>query len=634
MNYMSRIIRALRRKVSDYKLRRKILKSDLFSLRWYLEAYTDVAEAGVDPYQHYLESGWREGRNPGPKFDTNGYLAANPDVRNAGVNPLVHYIVSGKAEGRLLNTEYLRRSPRRKPASRNADQAGVVVFEKSILSAPTDDHRFAVFSVAFMVADQKGESTRYRVHNVIEALRRRNVEAVHFEDQDIPGRMEQILSNDIVVLFRYPWGPDVEQLIAQAREKAIPLVYDVDDYIFDPAVSSRIDGVRMLTEPDKALYQKGVLRYRKCLENCDYATAPTEFLARMQTDLVKKSYVIVNTLNREQLQICQEIVSRETITRSDWVTLGYFSGSLTHQKDFEQALPSLLRVFEDFLNVRLIIKGEFELDEFPGLRRFEDRIALKPFSHWRELPLAISQVDINLIPLEPNSLFCESKSELKYFEAAILGKPSVASEVGPYKNVIEHGRNGLLAQNPETWYECLRCLIVDPSFRKSLGEAAREHVLKNYVPEKLAQDAETVYQDILDDYRRRKRRVSRKNRTSVSFITPCPKPGSGGHKDIFVLSNVLADLGSEVNIYFVPSPEFSSSGQLEDMLFTHFLEPRFNVILGVDVAPCDALFATHFSTAYHVKENLFAAKKGFYFVQDYEPYFYPVSEDYIRAVTT
>ncbi|MGH9845760.1 MAG: hypothetical protein ACREEM_44205, partial [Blastocatellia bacterium] len=45
-------------------------------------------------------------------------------------------------------------------------------------------------------------------------------------------------------------------------------------------------------------------------------------------------------------------------------------------------------------------------------------------------------------------------------------------------------------------------------------------------------------------------------------------------------------------------------------------------------------FATHFSTAYHVKENLFAAKKGFYFVQDYEPYFYPVSEDYIRAVTT
>ncbi|WP_138918904.1 hypothetical protein [Nitrospirillum viridazoti] len=48
----------------------------------------------------YCEAGWRQGRNPSSTFDTAYYLAANPDVAEAGVNPFWHYIVAGKGEGR------------------------------------------------------------------------------------------------------------------------------------------------------------------------------------------------------------------------------------------------------------------------------------------------------------------------------------------------------------------------------------------------------------------------------------------------------------------------------------------------------------------------------------------------------
>ena len=45
--------------------------------------------------------GCREGRDPGPDFQTDFYLEANPDVRANGANPLAHYLRYGRHEGRL-----------------------------------------------------------------------------------------------------------------------------------------------------------------------------------------------------------------------------------------------------------------------------------------------------------------------------------------------------------------------------------------------------------------------------------------------------------------------------------------------------------------------------------------------------
>ena len=71
-----------------------------FDTKLYLVHNPDVAAAGVNPLQHYEQSGWLEGRDPSASFDTLGYLAANPDVAAAQVNPLDHFINSGIYEGR------------------------------------------------------------------------------------------------------------------------------------------------------------------------------------------------------------------------------------------------------------------------------------------------------------------------------------------------------------------------------------------------------------------------------------------------------------------------------------------------------------------------------------------------------
>jgi len=77
-----------------------VSESPLFDRIWYLQHYPDVQAAGVDPLRHFMATGWREGRDPGPEFCTSAYLRTNADVARSRRNPLVHFIEHGYSEGR------------------------------------------------------------------------------------------------------------------------------------------------------------------------------------------------------------------------------------------------------------------------------------------------------------------------------------------------------------------------------------------------------------------------------------------------------------------------------------------------------------------------------------------------------
>jgi hypothetical protein len=71
-----------------------------FDRDFYLKSNPDVAASGTNPLNHYLEYGWREGREPSAGFTGKQYLSLNPDVQMSGENPLVHFLNFGIAEGR------------------------------------------------------------------------------------------------------------------------------------------------------------------------------------------------------------------------------------------------------------------------------------------------------------------------------------------------------------------------------------------------------------------------------------------------------------------------------------------------------------------------------------------------------
>ena len=71
-----------------------------FDETYYLESYPDVRQFEGTPLEHYLQYGWKEGRDPSAGFNTSGYLAVNGDVKEGGGNPLIHFLDYGLAEGR------------------------------------------------------------------------------------------------------------------------------------------------------------------------------------------------------------------------------------------------------------------------------------------------------------------------------------------------------------------------------------------------------------------------------------------------------------------------------------------------------------------------------------------------------
>jgi ADP-heptose:LPS heptosyltransferase len=87
---------------ADVKYRALVSESGLLDAAWYVMRYPEVGKSGLTPLDHFLIYGAKQGKSPGPDFDTEWYLRAYPDVAQAvGLNPLVHYILHGRSEGRL-----------------------------------------------------------------------------------------------------------------------------------------------------------------------------------------------------------------------------------------------------------------------------------------------------------------------------------------------------------------------------------------------------------------------------------------------------------------------------------------------------------------------------------------------------
>src|SRR5690606_30439609 len=72
---------------------------DFFDGAWYLSTNPDVAAAGLDPFVHFCEFGWRESRHPGPDFDLDWYAQAHLADAAGAINPLAHYLGTGRAMG-------------------------------------------------------------------------------------------------------------------------------------------------------------------------------------------------------------------------------------------------------------------------------------------------------------------------------------------------------------------------------------------------------------------------------------------------------------------------------------------------------------------------------------------------------
>lgn len=154
------------------------------------------------------------------------------------------------------------------------------------------------------------------------------------------------------------------------------------------------------------------------------------------------------------------------------ITIGW-AGSISTIKHFEQVVPVLIKLkseFGDRIHIKLMGQEKYihPLLEVEGIK----------WTHDKEVEI-LNTFDIGIMPL-PDDEWAKGKCGLKALTYMACGIPTVASPVGVNSEIVEHGKNGFLAENEEQWLNHLKVLISDKDLRQKMGSAGRETVCKNY----------------------------------------------------------------------------------------------------------------------------------------------------------
>lgn len=343
-----------------------------------------------------------------------------------------------------------------------------------------------------------GDSARYRCHHVAEELRLKGFKtSVTVQDNPFLSKYADRFS--VVVFHRVLWTGFVESLVKKLKEQKKTIIFDTDDLVFDPEYFKHMDYFRVMNTFEKKQYEGGVGAEILADPYVEVATASTSFLADKLRDRGKKVFLVPNRLSEEDVKIAEKnyearsvqyesnqksnngegmLGTHDSLRTIHTITIGYFSGSKGHDKDFATVVPVLEKLFEKYPSLKLFIGGPLELSEH--LKKYENRIERLPYVPRAENFHNMSRMDIILAPLEVGNPFCESKSELKFFEAGIVGVPVVASATQTFREAIADGVNGFTAAFSEEWQERIEQLILDADLRKAVGEKARETALARY----------------------------------------------------------------------------------------------------------------------------------------------------------
>ncbi|WP_344754202.1 rhamnosyltransferase WsaF family glycosyltransferase [Leifsonella bigeumensis] len=128
------------------------------------------------------------------------------------------------------------------------------------------------------------------------------------------------------------------------------------------------------------------------------------------------------------------------------------------------------------------------------------------------------------------------------------------------------------------------------------------------------------------------------SRRVVAWVMSPPGVNSGGHQNIFRFMKFLEDAGHEVRIYLYSMDDPLTPAQVRDRVSSSssYAKVRANIQQYPKAGIPDdvhALFATSWETAYRSYRDPSRARR-FYFVQDFEPLFYPMGSEAVLAENT
>ncbi len=323
---------------------------------------------------------------------------------------------------------------------------------------------------------------RYRIDQKIEQLESQGKIVTAIDWTKLSEHQNEISLHDVVIFYRVPAVPQVLKAMAQVNANGKASFYEIDDLLFEESYPAPLETFGGYIGLDTHIeLRKSMASFKAAASFCRFGISSTQLLCDKLEQLVMDKKCILHRNGLDKLNVIRHYDK----TNKSTIDIFYGSGTQAHNSDFiEQALPALEKILDKYKNARLIIAGYLQLPlEFT--KKYKHQLQqLPPVTNVKAYWSFLERADINLAVLKDDEIN-GCKSELKWFEAACFGIPSVLSATANYRDVINQGDDAFIAGNETEWLEALEALIVSPDLRKSMADKALKRIQTEYSVEVL-----------------------------------------------------------------------------------------------------------------------------------------------------
>ncbi|MHB8442993.1 MAG: glycosyltransferase [Patescibacteria group bacterium] len=328
-----------------------------------------------------------------------------------------------------------------------------------------------------IIAGCPGTVKEYRVENLKKELEYidYSVDIVDIEKVNL----SKILNHYNCFIFqRVQFNREITAFLDECTKLNKLVLYDIDDLVFEESMIESIPSLKNRDSLEKNKAKSLYSNNKKLMLKADAVLVSSEDLYQRISKLGLKTFIHKNVQNFNFIDTAKKYKRNFRSENKNKIIIGYSSGTKTHNHDFKNIEGELEKILTEYKNVYLKILGYLNISN--NLRKkFGSRIIQVQYSEsLEEYVRNLSSFDINIVPLENNE-FNNAKSNIKFQELSFLGIPTIASNVGEYRE-LRNNKDIILCNQGEDWYVGLKLLVENKQERIRIGESALEHAYKNY----------------------------------------------------------------------------------------------------------------------------------------------------------
>lgn len=437
---------------------------DLFAAQWYVQRYPDVRAARIDPWQHYLQHGAAEGRDPGPNFNTAHYLAQSAQARDSGMPALLHYQQIGRDLGLDPRHPFL--------PGRQAHRPGRPTV---LLCAHAAERQ--LFGAERCLLDVLDACVALELNVLVSVPSLVNIDYI---------AALQAKSRGVACIPHSPWQAQsapcalaVQRFTELISTHSVDLVQANTLMLREPLIAARTAGVPSCVhihespahDPDLAtgIGLPAACVVEQVLASADQVLANSAFTAR-QFNKPGATHVVGNIVDAADFDLANTIDSQ-------FITAALISSNLP-KKGLQDLLDLAHELASDTPNLQLLLIGPDNacvdaLRQAQPCGELPDNVRLMPYASSPQAAIAQANIVLNLS-------HCQETFGRTLLEGMAARRPVLAYRWGALPELIDEGINGFTVEHGDIqgMADRLRQLCREPHQIVVMGEAGRERAMQ------------------------------------------------------------------------------------------------------------------------------------------------------------